>query len=101
MPGEKLLQWGVLGALLLPYAALSFVSGEAVRESKLLVQGLGAAVALAGLAWLERRRSVAVGPTARGARTLAWVALEVEEQRLVVAGVGVGRIAPHRRIGIG
>ncbi|KAA0253270.1 MAG: hypothetical protein EDX89_14965 [Acidobacteria bacterium] len=92
MPGEKLLQWGVLGALLLPYAALSFVSGEAVRESKLLVQGLGAAVALAGLAWLERRRSVAVGPTARGARTLAWVALALVAWCLASAAASAPRV---------
>lgn len=90
-PADELLRWGVFCALLLPYAALSFVSGEAVRESKLLVQGLGAAVALAGLAGLERRRSVVAAPDARGARALAWVALALVAWCLASAVVSAPR----------
>lgn len=73
--GETLLRWGTVCALLLPYVVLSFVSGEAVRESKLLAQGLSAALALAGLALLERRRPASLLPAGRAPRVVVGIAV--------------------------
>ena len=48
---ELLAPVGVHLALLLPYLVISMASPDSIRESKVLVQGLAAAIALAGLAF--------------------------------------------------
>ncbi len=46
----RLVRIGILAALVLPFLVFSTASSEALRESKLLVQALGASLALLGLA---------------------------------------------------
>jgi len=46
----RLVRIGILAALALPFLAFSTASSEALRESKVLVQALGASLALLGLA---------------------------------------------------
>ncbi len=49
---------GVLLALLLPYVVYSLVSNDAVRETKLLAQGLGASLVFLGLGnWISSREA--------------------------------------------
>jgi O-antigen ligase len=48
---ERLVRIGILAALALPFLVFSAVSSEALRESKVLVQALGASLALIGLSW--------------------------------------------------
>ena len=45
----RLVRIGILAALVLPFLAFSIASSDALRESKLLVQALGASLALLGL----------------------------------------------------
>ncbi len=49
-PESRLVPAGILLALVLPFAAYSTASSDALRESKLLAQALGSSIALFGLA---------------------------------------------------
>lgn len=65
---ERTVAAAAVSALLLPYVVLSFVSGDAVRESKLLAQAIAAAACLVAMAAAGRVPSlVASGGTLRTA----------------------------------
>ncbi|MDL2716279.1 MAG: hypothetical protein PT977_00870 [Acidobacteriota bacterium] len=61
----RIVRIGILAALALPFVVFSLASSEALRESKVLVQALGASLAILGLARGDLLPAPGRGPAAR------------------------------------